>query len=315
MIVLTVGNASAWFGIFEIKDETFFDGDWGVADAHGVPSSHAYTNDANIRGKIDIIGFRNMSVVNGTRYVNGIPKSFAIVKRSAWYELPVDAVFVSFKSIYHIYDTLHEDGVTTTTALQITTFKWGKWVCEVNEDGSEDCVFYERVEYLTITDVVESPYIFNNNIDNYTIVITSYNNSVTPYTLIYVPYRLNIVKETVEYKNNNIQCHNKTGWVTTNSKGTEHVRFLNKTLRVEDPTYTITRRSEYYVINEAPLDWKLLNISVQTPYVLHDDLAWDVTVVHSKPSDYISWKLMVVFVFVLVVFLVAGYYAVNAGRM
>ena len=311
MIVLTVGNASAWFGIFEIKDETFFDGDWCVADAHGTPIKDVRTNHAHIHGWIDIVGFRNMSVINGTRYVNGTPSSFVIAKRGAWYEVPEGAVFVSFENIYSAFDTYDQNKNITTTASQETIFKWKRWVCV----AGIGCYWAKHTEYLTVSDTVDSPYIFNNNIDNYTIVITSYNNSVTPYTLIYVPYRLNIIKETVEYKNNNTQCHNKTGWVTTNSKGTEHVRFLNKTLRVEDPTHTITRRSEYYVINEAPLDWELLNISVHTPYVVHDDLAWDVTVVHSKPSDYISWKLMVVFVFVLVVFLVAGYYAVNAGRI
>ena len=248
-----------------------------------------------------------MSVLNGVQYVNGSAEKFAIVKHDEWYNLG-SGRFVSFK--HPVVVTANNN---TTVATEHIVLKWEKKICETKV--MKTCKWVSKKDELTISDVADSPEEFNNSIGNHVVTITSYNNSVTPYTLIYIPPRWNIIKETVVYKNNSASWYPVLGEVETNSKGTEYVEFTNNTLYVADPNHVIARVSEYYVINEAPLDWGALEISVQTPYVLVDDLAWHVVVVHSKPSDYVAWKLIVVFVFVLGVFLVAGYYAVNAGRV
>ena len=310
MIVLTVGNASAWFGPFEIKNETFYDGEWGIVDEHGTPDKITKSS-GHVRGWVGIVGFENMSVLDGVNYVNESPHKVAIVKKKAWHT-KVSGKVRSFKTSFNVVDTDYTDGNDTTTATLHTIFKW-KY--KVNCDPVFGCDWDNAEDKLTVVDVVDSPEVFNNSLGNYTVIITSYNNSVTPYTLIYLPPRWNIIKETVVYKNSSASWCPVLGVVKTNANGTEYVDFIDSPLYVADTDHVIMRVDDYYVINEAPLDWGALEISVQTPYVLVDDLAWHVVVVHSKPSDYIAWKLIVVFVFVLGVFLVAGYYAVNAGRV
>jgi len=286
--------ASAWDlpEPFSILNEKVFDEDWSIADKIGNPVKDVKSS-GHIRGWIDIIGFRNMSVVGGGRYVNGTPESFAIVKRDAWHT-PVDGKVVSFKSVSSI-----DDHYNYTTAVQKTTFHWKYKVC-----GLFGCHWVHVWEYLTVSYTAESPEVYNNTIDYYEITITSYNNSVTPYTLIYVPERYNIIKQSVEYKGNTTSCYNLTGLVKTNDRGTEHVRFLNEPGATLDKNETITRRAEYYVINEAPLNWPLLNISVYTPYVEHKDPICNVTIYNSKPSDFVAWKPLVSLIWILSSFLI-----------
>lgn len=302
LIVFLMSNASAWVGPFEIQNESFFDCDWSIADKHGNPVKDVKSS-SHIRAWIDIIGFENESIIDETRYVNGSAKDFAIVKRDAWHT-PVDGKVVSFTSTYSIAD--HNN---TTTATQSTIFHWKYKVC-----GLLGCHWVHVHEYLSVSHTAESPEKFNNSIDDYEITITSYNNSVSPYTLIYVPDHDNIIKVTVKYKNNVSKWYNRTGWITTNAKGTEHVEFINETWQVRDHSDMITRRSGFNVINEAPLDWSLLNISVYTPYIEKNNATWNVAVINSKPSDFTSWKLILVFLITIVVFILGCYVAVKGVR-
>ena len=304
LIIFLISNASAsaWLGPFEIQNEEFFDCDWSIANKHGNPVKDMKSS-GHIRAWIDIIGFRNESIIDGVRYVNGSAKDFAIVKRDAWHT-SVDGMVVSFISAYNIGDSNN-----TTTATQSTTFHWKYEVC-----GLLGCHWVHVHEYLTVSYTADSPEKFNNSIDDYEITITSYNNSITPYTLIYVPDRDNIIKAVVEYNNSRYIFYNRTGWVSANTKGTEHVEFINKTWDVHDKSHTITRRVRYNVINEAPLNWSQLNISVYTPYIEKDDCEWNVTVVNSKPSDFISWKLILVFILTIMVFVIGGYVAIKGGK-
>ena len=279
-------------GPFSILNEKVFDEDWSIADGIGDPVKDVKSSN-HVRGWIDIVGFRNMSVIDEVRYVNGTPSTFAIVKRDAWHT-PIDGVVVSFTSTSSV-----DDHYNYTTAAQHTSFHWKKRVCTIF-----GCRWKHYYEHLTVSYTTESPEVYNNTINDYEITITSYNNSVTPYTLIYVPGRYNIIKKIVEYKGNTTSCYNLTGLVKTNDRGTEHVRFLNEPGATLDENETITRRAEYYVINEAPLNWSLLNISVCTPYVVKNDTICNVTIYNSKPSDFVAWKPMVTLIGILSSFLI-----------
>lgn len=290
VMILLSSNASAGFwdyaGPFSILGEEVFDGDWSVADKHGTPVERV-KNDQHIRAWIDIIGFENESIINGTRYVNGSAKDFAIVRRDAWHT-PVSGTVVSFESTYSISDSVYN----TTTATQTTSLHWKYKV--YTPLGSYWVRVYEGP--LTVSCTVESPEKFNNSLgSNYEITITSYNNSVTPYTLIYIPNRVNIIKHGVHYKNDTAEWHNLTGLVQENDKGTEHVEFFNTSAFIIDENETITKRAEYFVINEAPLNWSLLNIIVYTPYIEKNDTMCNVTIHNSEPADFVAGKLLVIF--------------------
>jgi len=306
VLVLLSSNASAGFwdyaGPFSILGEKVFDGGWSVADKHGTPIENV-ESDAHIRAWIDIIGFENKSIINETHYVNGSAKDFAIVRRDAWHTL-TSGVVVSFTSTYGISDLIGGNATNnetnTTTATQTTKLHWKYWVSTLI--GGYWVHVHEGP--LTVSCTVESPKKFNNSLSDYEITITSYNNSVTPYTLIYIPNRANIVKHSVHYKNDTAEWHNLTGLVQENNRGTEHVEFFDTSAFVIDENETITKRAEYFVINEAPLNWSLLNISVYTPYVEKNDAVCSVTIHHSKPSDFVAGKLLVTFLGIMGVFAV-----------
>jgi hypothetical protein len=301
VLVLASSNASAgWLPApFNILEEKVFDGDWCVADKCGTPIKDVKTSQ-HIRGWIDIIGFRNETIIDDTRYVNGSAKDFAIVGRDAWHT-PVKGKTVSFISTYYI-----SDSGNTTTATQNTTFHWKYKKCTLI-----GCHWVHVWEYLHIASIVDSPETFNNSVDDYEITITSYNNSVTPYTLIYVPQRENIIKQSVYYKNDTASWYNFTGLVKENNRGTEHVRFLNKTGFSIDENETITRRGGYFVINEAPLNWSLLDISVFTPYIEKTDSVCNATIYDSKPSDFVAGKPIIIFLGILASFLVGVFIVVR----
>jgi len=286
--------AAAWSipAPFNIVNEKVFDGDWSVADHDGNPVKVVRSNQ-HIRGWIDIIGFREMCLINETMYVNGSPKDFAIVRRKAWHT-PVNGKVVSFTSTYGITD----EG-NMTTASQTTNFHWKKKKC-----GVWGCHWVYHQESQMISYSTKSPEVFDNSINDYEITITSYNNSVTPYTLIWVPNRWNIVKHRVNYKNDTALWYNLTGLVDKNSRGTEHVKFFDTTGYSIDVNKTIARRGGFFVINEAPLNWSLLNISVFTPYIERDDPVCNVTIYNSKPSDFVSWKPIVMVVGIMMSFMV-----------
>lgn len=307
VLVLLSSNASADFwdyaGPFSILGEEVFDRDWSVADKHGTPTERI-KSDQHIQAWIDIIGFEKESIINGTHYVNGSAKDFAIVKRDAWHT-PIKGQVVSFTTTYSISDRIAGNATNnetnTTTATQTTKFHWQYKVYTIL--GSYWKQVYEGP--LTISCTVESPEKFNNSLGgNYEITITSYNNSVTPYTLIYIPNRVNIIKHSVHYKNDTAEWHNLTGLVQENDKGTEHVKFFNMSAFTIDENETITKRAEYFVINEAPLNWSLLNINVYTPYVEKNDMVCNVTIYNSEPSDFVAGKLLVTFLGIMGAFAV-----------
>ena len=303
VLIATIGNGSAWCGPFDILNETFFCDNWNVLDKECAPKMHIESYK-HVRGGVNITGFDNMSVIDGVQYVNGHPEDLAIVKYKAWHT-DITGSVDDFVHTLTVAETCSMGNNTTTAELYIL-FTWNKRVAF----GPAHFGWKPVEEPLTVHCSVDSPAIFNNSIGDYKITITSYNNSVMPYTLIYLPDRWNIVKETVEYKSNIITYNHKIGWLTSDNNGSEYVKFINTPSQVRDPTGMVLRQAGYYVINDAPLDWNMLNISVFTPYVEIDDVPCHVTVVHSKPSDYVQWKLMLAFL-AFVVFCVGIAYGVT----
>jgi len=141
ILLLMVGTVSASCSDEEIYEylsdspnQEYWDGDWGVADEEGLPVKVVRSN-GHIRGWIDIIGFRELCVINGTEYVNGSPKDFAIVKRKAWHT-PIDGKVVSFETSSATVDDI--DG--TTAAIQYTTFHWEKKKCNIRRYHQRDMI-------------------------------------------------------------------------------------------------------------------------------------------------------------------------------
>lgn len=139
-----------------------------------------------------------------------------------------------------------------------------------------------------------------------TAIIMSHNNSVMPHSLIDVRINETVTATEICYRNQVATHHNKVG-VLTNEDGLEYFDFVDADVWVPDPDGMIVRRGGYYVIDEAPLDTDNLTITVSTPYESFEVVEYNVTVMHSKPTDHVQWQLMIWFLSLLGVLLLVPY--------
>jgi len=242
----------------------YWDGDWSVADKIGNPVKNVKSS-GHIRGWIDIVGFRNMSVIDGVCYVNGTPASFAIVKRDAWHTT-VDGVVVSFTSTSSV-----DDHYNYTTAAQHTIFHWKYEVCPL----LGPCYWVHVWEYLTVSYTVDSPKTFTTRIPDVCVYIKSHNRTVAPVTYIYVPVENHSSMEDVMisrvcYNGSTVSRHDQVGWVMKNNRGTEHVEFVDDGKHPswckDDDQSEIDHCGRLVTIFDPDFNMSLLNISLHTPY-------------------------------------------------
>jgi hypothetical protein len=273
IILLIVSIPSAEAGVIEdakavkfvtdLLGREYWDGDWIIASEQGTPAK-SVKSSRHIRAWIDIIGFKDESVINETRYVDGIAKDFAIVKRHAWHT-PVNGKVVSFTSTYNI-----ADGHDMTTATQSTTFHWKKKKC-----GVFGCHWVHYWEYLTVSHTTESPENFTTRIPNMCVYIKSYNRTFNPVTYIYIqpemhPSMEDVMISRVRYNGSNISRYAQVGWVMKNDRGTEYVEFVDGGIHPlwhkDENQSMIDHCGRLVTIFDPDFNESLLNISLHTPY-------------------------------------------------
>lgn len=235
IILLTSSTLQASAGISEITDDIrdkmisefvktllsqkCWDGNWNVADKQGTSKAPIISN-RHIRAYVDIVGFREEAVINGTHYINGSAKHFAIVKRKAWHT-PVNGNKVSFRTKYAIFD---HNG--TTTAITTTWFHWKYKVKTLL--GSRWVHVHEGP--LRVTTTVPSPERFTGRLQNVTAKIRVHNRSVNPVAYLTIPSMENLTMVKVTYNESMIARHDQLGRVIQNRKGTELVEFTREDL-------------------------------------------------------------------------------------
>lgn len=247
--------------VTDLFGRSYWDGDWRIASDHGKPIKNVKSS-GHIRAWIDIIGFRNESIIDGVRYVNGSAKDFAIVKRDAWHT-SVDGVVVSFTSTYNIADYNN-----TTTATQSTTFHWKYKKCAL-------CGWTHVYEYLTVSHTAESPENFTTRIPDVCVYVKSYNRTVAPVTYIYVPIEntssmKDVMISRVSYNGSTVSRYDQVGWVMKNDRGTEYVEFVDDGVSPlwckEDNQSLIAHCGRLVTVFDLDFNESLLNVSLHTPY-------------------------------------------------
>lgn len=273
IILLIVSIPSAEAGVIEdakaiqfvtdLLGREYWDGDWIIASEQGTPIKSVKSR-GHIRAWIDIIGFENESVINGTRYVDGTAKDFAIVKRDAWHT-PVSGKVVSFTSTYHL-----ADGDNMTTATQSTSFHWKKKKC-----GLFGCYWVHYWEYLTVSHTAKSPENFTTRIPDVCVYIKSYNRTFNPVTYIYIPPEAHpsmedVMISRVRYNGSNISRYDQVGWVMKNNRGTEYVEFVDGGIHPlwhkDENQSMIDHCGGLVTVFDPDFNESLLNISLHTPY-------------------------------------------------
>lgn len=285
--------AAANESIFDVLDERFFDGAWENMSV-GEPEKTVQTS-GNIKGWIDIVGFENMCTINGIDYVEGDPADAAIVRYGVW-----DTIDGWNSYVDHLKETLSviDDGGNVTAKLHVD-MRWhtSELHCSCSLEGGCHCwiskTYHQETANFYACELcpdVLTP------IENITASITIQNNSFSPYACISVPTQANIVSTEFIYKNNTTKHYHPLGWITNNSNGNERVEFLNKSFWVEDDGQNmITHRGDQCIINEGVSNLSDLRIVVSSPYTTKNITNYNVTMINSKPSDYIQFKLILIF--------------------
>jgi hypothetical protein len=261
--------------VVDLLDREYWDGDWEIASEHGTPVKDIYKTK-NSWAWIDIVGFENESVINNTRYVNGTPRSFAIVRYDSGYSVPNNHVFVSYDVELKVVDTDWDYKNDTTEAILHTKFVHKEWICYIIPDFGKFCYWQYYTEGITTSCTVDSPETFTTRIpDVHVHIISMCNRSVNPVTYIYIPTENhssmeNVMISRVCYNDSNIARYDQTGWVMKNQKGTEHVEFVDDgslpSWAKDDNQSTIDHCGRLVTVFGRDFNMSLLNISLHTPY-------------------------------------------------
>lgn len=242
----------------KLLSQKCWDGDWNVANKHGKPAK-SVKKDGHIRAWIDIVGFREESILNGTHYVNGSAKDFAIVKREEWHT-PVNGQVVSFRTTYNVFDSGDYTIATTTTMFywryKVKTLIGYKWVN-----------VYEGP--LTVSSTVLSPERFTGRLENVTAKVQVHNRSTNSVAYLSIPMTDNLTMVQVTYNGSTVSRHDQLGRVIHNEKGTELVNFTREDL----PTWikdvdqsVIDHQGRYITILDDDFNASLLDIVLISPY-------------------------------------------------
>lgn len=255
--------------VADLLSQKNWDRDWKVATDEGKPRKIVKSRD-HLRAWISITGFRNESRINGTRYVNGAAKDFAIVQRSEWHTWEPEMVVVSFKSNLNIIDSIVLNGSNTTTATQRTDLHWKYWKNKLLGSG----YWINEYEDLTVSCTVEAPENFTTQIPGINITITRFNRSFKDVTYIDVPTAnhpsmQDVMSVVADYNGSKLRRYDQIGWVCKNTCGAEFVEFVDNGLPLwvmDDNQTTIHHCGKSIIVSTENFNISKLNISIHTPY-------------------------------------------------
>ena len=255
--------------VYDLVTQKCWDEDWKVADDEGEPVKN-WDSSTRIHAWVNITGFRNESMINGTRYVNGSAKDFAIVKRGAKYTLKDEEKFTSLISTLIVSDKIPVNGTNVTIAIQKSTLKYKakkklfgiyKWI--------------PKTETHTVSETVCSPKNFTTRISNVTALVTFYNRTISPVTHVYVPNENHSSMKDVlivryRYNGSNVTRYDQVGWVMKNSLGAEFVEFVDAgmypTWVTDENQSVINHCGQIVTVSDPKFNISLLNVSLHTPY-------------------------------------------------
>lgn len=167
LMVLLCVPTSATSSIFSILDDSYIKNISELPYSDGNPDKNIQVS-GNIRGWIDITGFKNLTKKNNTYYVNDNPASLAIIQEKAWGEFKVPICSYSIKKSTSVYDT--ENYTHANLDIKMT---WYSKHC-----GKNGCTCMEHVEYDVFQDNELSPIKVENQNKNIEVVVKERNITI-----------------------------------------------------------------------------------------------------------------------------------------
>jgi hypothetical protein len=247
--------ASGYAGIFSILDEQFIDDINDLPYSAGSPTISWQEQD-HIGAWVDIVGFRDITRIDGIDYTISKPESLALVQYEAFADPP--GIFDSLDKSVSVY----QFGNNTIASLHVV-LKYHKISC----DKSGCWISGRFTEEKDFIDSELSPLIYPS-LMNGSANITEYNNTINPHAAIglNLPGNSNLSKVTFRYGSDSLTHYFRQGHVEQTEKG---IYFLN--LSVVDfwtaNTESLQHFNEWVMIpNSSRPDYSKLSIEISNPY-------------------------------------------------
>ena len=304
ILFLPVASADTISEILETKYLDF---------AHALKYSGVYDPDKNVQnhkhitGWIDIVGYDNMTMIDGVYYIPGAPEDHAIIQSKIWdtglsWNNNLDWIKVTDERIF-------TDGKNITAEIDIHLL-WHHSVRKTREGRSWIKKTY-HYEYATFADIELAPKTFiSSDYSNVSVDVVVYNNTVSPKTTLKV---LNIPQTVISvdymYENDTISHFLGVGAQKYTIKNCPYMQ-INST-DVWKGEGNLSQFNGFVIIPSMNYSTDNLTVTINDPYEAH--IVDNVTVYevkwHGMKNTFSS--LLLLFVAIVGIFIVGSYYQIR----
>lgn len=233
----------------------------------GVSPDKTYQYSGKTAAYVDIVGFSEMVMINGTQYVPGNPKDYAIIKHHEKKNPLLDWWGIGFDWVRMESMAVSQEGDTTKVEMD-TLLKYFTVTFSTNVNGGKTRHVHHHYSSATFYESEKSPDVFVDPIpEDAPVIITEFNNSVLNHSLVWVPVYENTTKTVFEYYGETATRYAMIGEKMNNSKGVEYANYS----KVEKWEFSDEDEGKLSCINEqlyilGKFDPSLLSIEIHTPY-------------------------------------------------
>ena len=209
-------------------------------------------SSGNIRGWIDVVGFRDVIRMDRIYYINGSPADKALIQYDAWGEdVSVDSVTKT--------TTVYVSENNIVAQMYVTLFWHYYYSCNCNKNGCSTCR-KDVIEHATFYD--------------YEPIISQYNYSSIPSIILHESINSSkkllevniddtVTSYNVKTKNGSVTKHIKIGQVAYTAKG---VPYANFSMTKQITIWNSTGYGVYHQGNDVTIDSSNFSFSARTPF-------------------------------------------------
>jgi hypothetical protein len=263
-------NDTEFDSIFDILNYEMAENAWDIFQSQPYHPDKTIQVNGHVSAWVDIVGFKNMTQIDGINYIPGNPADYAVVQ----YDIQHDISGIEWWNwnVDYLKDDLDISVSNGTVIATLNTdLKYHHSILKCRALPVPRCwisktYYYETAQFY---DSEPSPFLYDcgTGLENLTVFITIYNNSVSPKTYVYVPADDYLTHYSVQYGNDTVTHHLKKGTVEYTDKGMAYVNLTESdSWKIDGNTSAVGRIHDYAVIKTAELNQSMLNISASSAY-------------------------------------------------
>ncbi len=261
MMFLAISNiptVSADVDIFDILDEQFITDISELPYSPGTPEMN-WQQQGNIRGWVEVVGWKNLSRKGTEYFISGNPDKLAIIAGDATGSPPSGygngAMISLTKSISSHVDNGY---LIATIDAKLTWFltctdRWGTFNCG------------QRSQIATFQNMVKIPE-QAGNLSNPAILITEYNNSLNPRTSIEAANMQNISMIIYTYNNESMTNYRQSAQVERTENGIYYANITDTNIWTASTPHLTQMANKVIIKNSTDPDYVNLTIHVSNLY-------------------------------------------------